>query len=324
MMLTRRQWLAATATLPLCNAALAQEWPQQTIKVMVPFPPGGTTDILGRMVAEHLQRQLGSTVVVDNLPGATGTIGTAVVARAKPDGYTLLMGSVGTIVTNHFTYEKLPFTMDAIAPVINLAEMPNVLMTRPDLGANTPAELVALMKAKPPGQELRFGSPGTGASAHISCELFKLRTGTSAIHIPYKGSAPMLTDLMAGNIDFTIDQISSALTFIQAGRLKALAVTSRRRSTQLPDLPTLSETLLPDYVMSPWFCVGAPAGTPKTIIQRINTSLNAMLADKAVLAKLDSFGIVPVGGSPEDLAALIQREAGLIRELSAKVNFRNT
>lgn len=322
MTLSRRNFVASAIALPMAGTAFGQTWPDQTIKVMVPFPPGGSTDIIGRMVAEHLQKQLGSTVIVDNMPGATGTIGTAAVARAKPDGHTLLIGSVGTIVTNHFAYEKLPFTMDSIAPVINLAETPNVLMVRPDLGVNSPAELVALMKSKP--GKLQHGSSGIASSSHVSCELFKLRAGVSAMHIPYKGGTPMLTDLVGGTIDFSIDQISSALKLIQAGRIKALAVTSRQRSPQLPDVPTLNETILPGFVMAPWFCVGAPAGTPAPIIARVNTALNAMLADKAVLAKLEGYGIVPVGGTPEELGQLMKKEAGMIRELSSKVNFRNS
>jgi tripartite-type tricarboxylate transporter receptor subunit TctC len=176
------------------------------------------------------------------------------------------------------------------------------------------------MKANP--GKLQFGSSGVAASSHISCELFKLRTGTSAVHIPYKGGTPMLADLVGGVVDFSIDQISSALKLIQAGRIKALAVTSRTRSTQLPGVPTLAETILPDFVMSPWFCVGAPAGTPRPIIERVNKALNAMLADPAVKDKLDGFGIVPVGGTPEDLAALIKREAAMMGELAAKVNLR--
>jgi tripartite-type tricarboxylate transporter receptor subunit TctC len=320
MNLTRRQITAAGIAWPLTGLANPKEWPEQTIKVMVPFPPGGSTDIIGRMVAEHLQKQLGKTVIVENLPGATGTIGVGAVARAKPDGHTLLIGSVGTIVTNHFAYEKLPFTIDAIAPVINLADTPNVLMVRSGLGVNTPAELVAYMKANP--GKLQHGSSGLASSSHISCEMFKLRTGTSAVHIPYKGGTPMLTDLTSGTIDFSIDQISSSLKLIQAGRIKALAVTSRTRSSQLPDVPTLAETILPDFVMAPWFCVGAPAGTPRPVIQRINTALNAMLADKTVREKLESYGILPVGGTPEDLAALIKREAAAMSELSSKVNLR--
>jgi len=323
MKLTRREIVAAGVAMPFAGLALAEpEWPAQTIRLIVPFPPGGTTDIIGRMVAEHLQKSLGASVTVDNLPGATGTIGIGAAARAKPDGYTLVMGSVGTMVTNYFAYDNLPFTIDAIAPVINLAEIPNVLMVRPNLNVNSAAELVAHMKANP--GKLQYGSPGVAASAHVSCELFMLRTGTSAVHIPYKGSAPMLSNLAGGFIDFTIDQISSAITLIQAGRIKALAVTSRNRSTQLPNLPTLTETILPDFVMAPWFCMGAPAGTPQPIIQRLNTTLNAMLADKAVKDKLDSFGAVPAGGTAEDLAALIKREAAMTRELATKINLRPT
>ncbi|TFZ07740.1 Bug family tripartite tricarboxylate transporter substrate binding protein [Ramlibacter humi] len=320
MDIRRRQLIAAGAALPLAGIAHAQQdWPEQTVKVMVPFPPGGSTDILGRMVADSLQKSLGKPVIVENLPGATGTIGVAAVARAKPDGHTLLMGSVGTMVTNHFAYEKLPFTIDSIAPVIDLAETPNVLMVRADLPVNTPAELIALMKANP--NKFQYGSSGIASSSHVSCEMFKLRAGVNAVHVPYKGGTPMLTDLVGGQIDFSIDQISSALKLIQAGRIKALAVTSAKPSTQLPNLPTLSQTL-PGFVASPWFSVGATAGTPRPIIQRLNAALNAMLADKAVLAKLDGYGIVPVGGTPEDLAALMKREADQMRELSQRVSLK--
>lgn len=320
MQIQRRRIVASALALPFAGLVRAQaDWPEQTVKVMVPFPPGGSTDILGRMVAEHLQKALGKTVIVDNLPGATGTIGVAAVARAKPDGHTLLMGSVGTMVTNHFAYEKLPFDIDSIAPVINLAETPNVLMVRPSLNVKTPAELIALMKASP--GKFQYGSSGIASSSHISCELFKQSAGVTAVHIPYKGGSPMLNDLMAGTIDFSIDQISSSLKLIQAGRIKALAVTSRTRSSQLPELPVLSDTI-PGFVAAPWFCVGATAGTPRAVIQRVNTALNQMLADKAVLAKLEGYGIVPVGGTPEELGALVKREAAQMKELSTRVSLR--
>lgn len=322
MSLTRRHILAAAAALPAAQLAWADTWPTQPLKVIVPFPAGGSTDILGRMVAEQLQKQFGKPCVVENLPGATGTIGVNAVARARADGHTLLMGSVGTMVTNHFAYEKLPFGIDAIAPVINLAETPNVLMVREGLGVNSPQELVALMKAQP--DKFQYGSSGIASSSHISCELFKARAGVSAVHVPYRGGAPMLSDLMGGTIDFSIDQISSSLKLIQAGRIKALAVTSRARSKQLPDLPTLSESLLPGFVAAPWFCVGAPAGTPQPVVAQINASLNNMLADPAVLARMEGYGVLPVGGSPEDLGALVQREAAQVRELSRRVNLRGS
>jgi tripartite-type tricarboxylate transporter receptor subunit TctC len=315
----RRRILAAGLAMPLARFAQAQDWPSQPIKVMVPFPAGGSTDILGRFVAEHLQKSLGKPVMVENLPGATGTIGVAAVARANPDGYTLLMGSVGTMVTNHFAYEKLPFAIDSIAPVIALAEMPNVLMVRPSLDVDSPKALIARMKAG--GGNFQYGSSGIASSAHISCELFKQRAGVSAIHVPYKGGSQMLTDLIAGNIDFTIDQMSSALKLIQARRIKALAVTSAGRSPLLPDVPTLAETM-PGFVMSPWFSVGAPANTPQPIITKLNTMLNGMLTDKTIVARMQGYGIVPVGGSPADLAALIRKETAQMQELSTRVQLR--
>lgn len=307
--------LAATLTLP---AWAQQDWPQKTIKLVVPFPAGGSTDIMGRMIAKQLGEDLGHTVIVENLPGATGTIGVGAVARAKPDGYTLVISSVGPMVSNHFAYGNLPYKMDAIAPVITIAEMPNALMVRTDLGVNSAAELVAHMKANP--GKLQHGSTGLASSTHISCELFKLRTNTTALHVPYKGGAPMLQDLVGGTIDFTIDQISSALPLINAGRIKALAVTSRERAPQLPHLPTLNESLLPGFVMVPWFCIGAPAGTPAAIVERVNASVNRMLVDSEVRARLHAMAIVPVGGRPEDLGALIKLEASRMREVAARVN----
>lgn len=281
MKLSCRQLLAVGAAFPISQPAWADTWPIQTIKVIVPFPVGGSTDILGRLVAEQLQKQLGNPCLLGNLPGGTVTTGADVLARAKPDGHTLLMGSVGTMVTNHFVYEGLRFGIDAIAPVIHLAETPNVLMVRENLEVNTPKELVELLKAQP--GKYHYGSSGIASSSHISCELFKLCAGVDAMHVPYRGGAPMLTDLMGGIIDFSIDQISSSLKLIQADRIKALAVTSRARSKQLPDLPTLSESLLPGFVAAPEFCVEAPAGTPQLIVPRINRALNNMLADPTVL-----------------------------------------
>lgn len=320
MPITRRRVLASALCAPLVSSVRAQAWPQQTVKIIVPFPAGGSTDIVGRMVATHLGKELGHTVIIENMPGATGTIGVAAAARAQPDGHTLLIGSVGTMVTNHFAYEKLPFSMDDLAPVITVAEMPNALMVRPSLGVNSAEELVAHMKANP--GRLSHGSSGLASSSHIACELFKLRTGTSAVHVPYKGGMPMLQDLVGGSIDFSIDQISSAIKLIQAGRVKALAVTSRNRSSQLPDLPSLNETLLPGFVMAPWFCVAAPAGTPRAVIERVNAAVNRMLADPAVRAQLDTMGIVPVGGRPEELGELMKREASMMRELATRVNLR--
>ncbi|NLY27112.1 MAG: tripartite tricarboxylate transporter substrate binding protein [Alcaligenaceae bacterium] len=304
----------------MASPVQAQSWPDKPIRIVVPFPPGGSTDILGRTTADYLQKELGVPVVVENLPGATGTIGVGAVARAKPDGYTLLMGSIGTVVTNHFVFPELPYQIDSLSPVINIAETPNVVLVSPKIQADSVSELVEYMKAN--AGKLNHGSPGLASSSHVSAELFKQRTGTEAQHVPYKGSAPMLVDLMAGTIDFTIDNISSSLELIKAGKLKALAVTSRARSPLLPDVPTVIESGLSHYVMAPWFCVAAPAATPRPVIDKLNSALNKMLNDPAVTKVLLSYGAEPVGGSAEDLQKLIEKEAGTISELAMKVNFR--
>ncbi|CAM4147986.1 ABC transporter substrate-binding protein [Bordetella tumbae] len=324
MSMERRHFIACAmaSTLMIPGWSYADMWPVRNIRIVVPFPPGGSTDILGRRTADYLQKTFDVPVIVENLPGATGTIGTAAVARAAPDGYTLLMGSVGTIVTNHFVYDNLAFKIDSFDPVINIAETPNVMMIRPGLPVGSVQELIAYMKANP--GKLNHGSPGLASSSHVSAELFKLRAGVQAQHVPYKGSAPMLADLMGGSIDFTIDNISSSLELIKAGKLKALAVTSRDRSPLLPQLPTMIEAGLPDYVMAPWFCVAAPSGTSAEVIQKLNAVLNDMLKDDAVRQLLESYGATPVGGSPSQIRTLITTESETIRALSAQVNFTSS
>jgi len=321
-MVNRRAFMAYTAIGLMTSVPLAhgKQWPVKSIRIIVPFPPGGSTDILGRATAEYLHKALGVPVVVENISGATGTIGTAAAARAAPDGYTLLLGSIGTVVTNHFVYENLSYAVDSFDPVINIAETPNVVMVSPGLGIDTISDLIGYMKANP--GKLNHGSPGVASSSHISVEVFKQRAGVQAQHVPYKGSAPMLVDLMGGTIDFTIDNISSSLELIKAKKLKAIAVTSKNRSPLLPELPTVIEAGLQDYVMAPWFCVAAPANTPRPVIQKLNGVLNSMLEDAEVRRLLQSYGAEPVGGSPEKLKGLINQEVETIRALSGKVNFR--
>lgn len=319
----RRNFMVSAAMSFMIPALVrASDWPDQNIHIVVPFPPGGSTDILGRAVADYIHRSLGATVIVDNIPGATGMIGTATAARAKPDGYTLLMGSIGTMVTNHFANDNLSFSMDSFDPIINIAETPNVVMVRPDLDVSTVQELIDLMK-KNPGK-LNYGTPGIASSAHVSTELFMQRTGVTAEHVPYKGSSPMLVDLIGGFIDFSIDNISSSLELIKGGKIKAIAVTSENRSPLLPDLPTVIEAGIPGYVMAPWFSVAAPANTPSSVIQKLNVVLNDMLKDAKVRDLLISYGAEPVGGSPEEIAALMVTEAAKIRDLSATVNFKTS
>lgn len=322
MKMNRRALLVGVAMSALLVSPLtyATDWPQRSIRIVVPFPPGGSTDILGRATAEYLHKALNVPVVVENLPGATGTIGAAAAARAAPDGYTLLLGSVGTVVTNHFVYEKLSFGLDSFEPIINIAETPNVVLVRSGLPVNNISDLIAYMKANP--GKLNHGSPGIASSSHVSAEMFKQRAGAQAEHVPYKGSSPMLVDLMGGTLDFTIDNISSSLELIKSGKLKAIAVTSDKRSPLLPNLPTVIESGMDGYVMAPWFSLMAPANTPQQVVAKLNGVLNEMLQDPAVRKVLQSYGAEPVGGTPDELKRLMTQEAETIRSLSSRVNFR--
>ncbi|AKQ53629.1 putattive exported protein [Bordetella hinzii] len=314
-------FLGALALL-LGQAASAASWPSQPIRLVIPFAPGGTTDILGRMMAEGLGKELGVTVIAENIAGANGNLGAQSVLRSKADGNTIMLGTPGPMIVNKYVYKNLAFDpKTAFAPVTLVAELPNALMVSPKLGVNSVAELIGLAQKKKDG--LTFGSPSVGSSGHVSTELFKLQAHISAVHVPYKGSSPMLVDLMSGNTDFTIDQISSALGFVQSGKLRALAVTSRTRSAQLPDVPTLREAGFPDYEVSVWFCVAAPAGTPQDRIDILNGALNKVLADPAVRERIASLGAQPLGGPPQDLARQILAEEKNIQAVTQVVTFEN-
>lgn len=319
-----RTLFASLALMGATMTAYADQWPEpgQAIRLVVPFAPGGTTDILGRMVADGLAKELNNPVIVENLAGANGNIGANAVLRAKPDGYTIMLGTPGPMIVNKYVYANLAYDpKTAFAPVILVAELPNVLMTVPSLGVDSVAALVD--KAKQTKGGLTFGSPGVGSSGHVSTELFNLKAGLEATHVPYKGSSPMLTELMGGTTDYTIDQISSALGFIKSGKLKALAVTSKSRSPQLPDVPTLQEAGFKDYEVSVWFCVAAPAKTPAERVQKLNAAINKVLADPQVRDKIASFGAQPLGGSPEDLARKILSEESSIQAVAKVVKFQN-
>lgn len=314
-------FLGALALL-LGQAASAASWPSQPIRLVIPFAPGGTTDILGRMMAEGLGKELGVTVIAENIAGANGNLGAQSVLRSKADGNTIMLGTPGPMIVNKYVYKNLAFDpKTTFAPVALVAELPNALMVSPKLGVNSVAELISLAQKKKDG--LTFGSPSVGSSGHVSTELFKLQAHINAVHVPYKGSSPMLVDLMSGNTDFTIDQISSALGFVQSGKLRALAVTSRSRSAQLPEVPTLREAGFPDYEVSVWFCVAAPAGTPKDRIDILNAALNKVLADAAVRERIASLGAQPLGGPPQDLARQILAEEKNIQAVTQVVTFEN-
>ena len=263
----------------------AQTYPTKPIRIVVPFPAGGTTDVLARAAAQKLTESLGQPAVVDNRPGAGGNIGAELVAKSPPDGYTLLMGTVGTHAINPSLYPKMPYDhVKDFAPVILVAGVPNVLVINPALPVNSVQELIAYAKANP--GKLNFASSGNGTSIHLSGELFKTMAGVQMTHVPYKGSAPALQDLVGGQVQLMFDNLPSSLALIKGGKLKALAVTSSARAAALPDVPTLAESGLPGFEASSWFGLLAPAGTPQPIILKVNGDVAKWLASPEAKEKL--------------------------------------
>jgi len=335
-MTTRRHVLASTSLLALFGPlsavpARAQgSWPARPVRIVVPFAAGGTTDILARAIAPELQRVFGQPFIVDNKPGAGGNSGSAEVAKAANDGYTLLMGTVGTHAINPSLYPKMPY--DAVkdfAPITLVAGVPNVVVMNPasaqKYGVNNVADLVRAAKANP--GRLNVASSGNGTSIHLAAELFKSLTGTFMLHLPYRGSGPALIDLMAGNVDLMFDNLPSAMPHIKSGRLKALAVTSGQRSQALPDLPTVAEAggaLLRNYEASSWFGLLAPAGTPADIVSRVQQETAKALATPAINERLLAQGAVPSGMNPADFAKFIDAEtrkwALVVKASGAKVD----
>ncbi|HET9045365.1 MAG TPA: tripartite tricarboxylate transporter substrate binding protein [Casimicrobiaceae bacterium] len=307
----------------MCPVALAQSaYPTKPVRIVVPFPAGGTTDILARAAAQKLSETWGQQAIVDNRPGAGGNIGAELVAKSAPDGYTLLMGTVGTHAINASLYPKMPYDhVKDFVPVILVAGVPNVLVVNPELPVRSVQELMAYAKANP--GKLNFASSGSGTSIHLSGELFKVMTGAQMTHVPYKGSAPALTDLIGGQVQLMFDNLPSSLAFIKAGKLRALAVTSAQRSPALPDVPTVAESGVPGFEASSWFGLLAPAGTPPTIVAKINTDTQKWLASPDAKEKLAAQGANVAGGSPDDFAKHIQSEtakwARVVKESGAKV-----
>jgi len=303
--------------------AQAPAYPSKPIRLVVPFPPGGATDILAREVGQKLTEAWGQSVIVDNRPGAGGNIGAELVAKAAPDGYTLLMGTVGTHAINASLYAKLPYDhIKDFAPVILVAGVPNVLVVNPALPVGTVGELIAYAKANP--GKLNFASSGNGTSIHLSGELFKVMAGVDMTHVPYKGSAPAVQDLIAGQVQLMFDNLPPSLPQIKAGKLRALAVTSATRAAALPDVPTMAESGLPGFEASSWFGILAPAGTPSTIVAKLNAEVAKWLATPEAKEKLSKQGANAAGGSPDDFARHIAAEttkwAKVVKDSGAKVD----
>lgn len=329
---TRRLLLALAAGTLLPLGAQAQSgaaWPSKPLRIVVPFAAGGTTDILARALAPELQKALGQPVIIDNKPGAGGNTGSAEVARAS-DGHTLLMGTVGTHGINQSLYPKLPYDpIKDFAPITLVAAVPNVLVINPakaqQLGINSVQDLIKVAKANP--GKLNMASSGNGTSIHLAGELFKSMTGTFMLHFPYRGSGPALMDLMGGNVDLMFDNLPSSMAHIKAGKLKAIAVTSARRSEALPELPTIEEAggpALKGYEASSWFGLLAPSSMPAEQVALLQRETAKALATPALKERLASQGAVASGMSSKDFAALIASEtrkwAQVVKSSGAKVD----
>ena len=298
---------AAALTLP--SAALAQAWPNKPVRLVIPFPAGGATDIIGRTVAQKLSAALGQQVVVDNKPGAGGTIGADLVAKAAPDGYTILMATSSTHSIGPALNPKMPYdAFKDFAPVGHIANAPSVLVVGSSFPAATAQELITMIK-KSPGK-YNFGSSGIGTYPHLSAEMFKWRAGgLFVVHIPYRGTGLVVTDLIGGQITFLMDSVVSAQPHLQAGRVRALAVSGAKRSGVLPNVPTLTEVGVPGMEFGNWFGVFAPAGTPADIVQRLNRELNAVIRAPDVVERLEKAGAEPAGGTPEQFAKTYRDES---------------
>jgi len=295
--------LAAAAALP--RPASAQAWPTRPIRWIVPFPAGGTTDLIARLMAQWLTERLGQTIIVENKPGGGTNIGVQAAVNAPPDGYTLLF-TVATNAINPSLYKSLPFDFQRdIVAVAGLAELPLVMEVNPALPAKTVPEFIAYAKANP--GSMNFGSFGARTISHLAIELFRLSTGIEVVHVPYQGGAPMTTDLLTGRVQAGIDALPNALPHIRAGGLRALAVLPMARSAALPDVPTMAETI-PGFEVSTWSGVGVPAGTPPAIVARLSREIAAGLADPGLVARFAEVGAVPLRLSSEEMRATIARD----------------
>ena len=304
---SKRALLLGTAALCAAAAVQAQAWPSKPIHLVVPFAPGGTSDILGRAIAQKLQDAWGQAVVIDNVPGAGGSLGADRVAKAAPDGYTLLMAHIGNLAVAPAIYPKLPYDpVKSFAPVAWVASVPNVLVVHPSVPAKNLQELVALAKSKP-GQ-LNYGTGGNGSAAHLATEYLKLRSKTFMVHVPYRGTAPAVTDLLSGQLQLMFTGAPVLLPFIKSGQLRALAVSSSKRLEQLPEVPTVGESGYPGFEADQWYGVVAPAGTPHEVVLKLNAQINHALSSAELRTRLQSEGAMAMPSTPEAFGQLIGRE----------------
>jgi len=312
------RWVVAVFLLAAAGQAHADAYPAKQVRIVVPFPPGGTADILCRLVGDKLSATWGQSVIVDNRAGAGGNVGAEIVYRAEPDGYTLLCSPPGPLSINHNLYKTLPYDWAKFVPVTVLALVPNVLSARIDLPADTAQQLIAYAKANP--GKVTYASQGNGSTSHLSAQMLATMAGLSLVHVPYKGEAPALVDLSAGRVDIFIGNISAALRFEKAKQLKFLGLASRTRSPVAPEVPTAPEIGLPDLVSSAWFGVVLPPGTPDAIVQKLNTDTAAVLKLPEVRGRFLELGAEPQGDTTAATAAFIRAEEARWRGVIRSAN----
>jgi tripartite-type tricarboxylate transporter receptor subunit TctC len=304
-LISRVTFATASVVLAVVGNAAAADYPARQPHIIVGYPPGGSTDICARLFADWLSRRLGQQFIVENRPGAGNNLATDAVAKAAPDGYTiLLVNPANTINASLYRHLNFNFLRD-IDPVAGFIRVPNVMEVNPSVPVKTVAEFIAYVKSNP--DKVNIASSGNGTSVHLSGELFKMMTDTKMTHVPYKGSAPMLTDLLGGQVQITFDNLPSSIGHIKAGKLRALAVSTAQRSEELPDVPTVAETV-PGYEASAFFGFGVPHGTPKEVVDLLNKEINLALKDPAMISKLKELGGMPIPGSPADFGKLVADE----------------
>jgi tripartite-type tricarboxylate transporter receptor subunit TctC len=303
---------AASFVVAAAEVMAQPAWPARTIRLVVPYPAGGNVDLLGRLIGPKLSEALGQSVIIDNKPGAGGAIGAGEVARAEPDGHTLLIGDIATHAINPAVNDNLAYRpLESFVPVVRLTSVSLLLVVNPKHEAKSVAELIAFAKGNP--GKLDYASAGAGTPQQLAFEYLKSLTGIQAVHVPYKGSAPAINDLIGGHVSAMID--GTAVPFVRDGALRGLAVTGPQRSQALPDVPTMSEAGVPGYAFASWHGLFAPAGTPGTVVSRLNAEVNKIIADPAVRERLAGLNIDLVGGPPNEFEAFIRTEADKIREL---------